>query len=592
MFKLPIYTIAGLALALNPLQAYDKDLETLYPESTMLYGRVDNITKLSKIDKDHPISNLLNNKAFKSYLMGAIGEDSEESEMKEEVLGFLTKHCRDRASLGLLNIGIGKDNKETTNSLDSQNVQVGLNLNNLSGGATIDCTATVKELEALFDFIKEKSPEIENIINDEFEGVPYWIIEGAEPELPEDAPEGAVKPKAEKSYIALTDELLIITNKEVDLKDFIGKVIAPSKEKTLADNPKYLDVAQKLKKYDLSAYARLDQVYKILIENEETSLLNYIDENPQLKMFISRKAVQKDLHLDAFDSAFWGAKLTEEGGDLKSGYSVVSKEGIANLFQYDKNIPEIPQYAFEGFKSMSVSSYDFGGNFKQLEKLVSKVSPTGYMFATNQFGEIYTLAKTNFFENIEPYYVTLSGHIDAKLETERGASKVHVFKVKNAERIHELVAKIREEEFGKGITTIDFMGEKVYKMPADSGLSYYAAVVKNFLVVTETSEDAMWRHVISQIKNPGKTITSHKALMDMWDTMKGEEVARSYTDVGQMILDGYFEQKRMMDEIGEPMDDDMPDVKDLNYSLVSKFYQEENFWYSEMKLKDYSPHKK
>ncbi len=562
----------------------------------MLYGRVDNITKLSKIDKDHPISNLIKNKAFKSYLFGGIDEESDETELQKEMLLFLTKHCRERASLGLLGVGIGMDNNETTNSKDSQQVKVGFNLSNLNGGITVDCSATQEELEALLKFAKENSGSIKDVINEEFEGVPYSIIELSAEEQLEDARNQAgedieAEQTIDKLFIVLTDELLIITNKEENLKDFIGKVIAPSKEKTLADNPKYQDIADQLKKYDLSAYVRLDQVYKILIENEETSLLNYLDESPQLKLFISADAVKKDLHLDAFDSAFWGAKLTEEGGDLKSGYSVISKEGIANLFQYDKNIPEIPNYAFEGFKSMSVSSYDFEGNYAQLEKLISKVSPMGFMAAKAQFGDVYALAKTNLFENVEPYYVTLSGHIDSDLQTKRTSSKVHVFKVKNAERIHELIAKIKEDELAKDITTLEFMGEKVYKMSASDGLSYYAAVVKNFLVVTQTSEDAMWRHVISQIKNPGKTIASHKALIDMWDSMKNEEVSRSYNDIGQLIMDGYFEQKSVLAQIGEDAED-MPDVSELHYSLVSKFYQEENFWYSEMKLKDYTPHKK
>ena len=164
MFKLHLYTLAGLALALNPLQAYDKDLETLYPESTMLYGRVDNITKLSKIDKDHPISNLIKNKAFKSYLFGGIDEESDETELQKEMLLFLTKHCRERASLGLLGVGIGMDNNETTNSKDSQQVKVGFNLSNLNGGITVDCSATQEELEALLKFAKETNGELQDFI--------------------------------------------------------------------------------------------------------------------------------------------------------------------------------------------------------------------------------------------------------------------------------------------------------------------------------------------------------------------------------------------------------------------------------------------
>lgn len=572
-----LFAFTSIALAMNSLHAYDKDLETLYPESTMLYGRVDDITRLSKIDKDHPIANLLKHKAFKEFVFGP-SEDFK-TEEQEVMINFLTKHCLERASVALLTVETGVAVDETINGKDIERVTVGLDPSQLRGGATIDCSATQEELDTFLALIKEKSGYVIEIVNGEFEGVVYSTLEITRGD------------RKDNVYVALTDELLIVTSNEIDLKDFIGKVIAPDKNKTLADNPKYLDVADKLKKYDLSAFARLDQIYKILIENEETSLLNYLDDQPQIKMFVSADAIKKDLHLDAFDSAFWGAKLTEEGGELKSGFSVVSKEGIANMFQYDKSIPEIPEYAFEGFKSMSVSSYDFGANFAQMEKMVSKISPLGFMTAKAKFGEVYAMAKTNIFENVDPYFVTLSGHIDPELETKRAASKVFVFKVKNDKLIHEVVAKMQTDNLLKGVTTEEFMEEKVYKMPAKDGIFYYAAVVKNFLVVIQTSEDAMWRHVISQIKNPGKTITSHKALIDMWDTMEKEEVESSYSDVGQMIMDSYFEQQKHMAIMEEdPLE--LPDVKDLNYSLVSKFYQEENFWYSEMKLKDYSPHQK
>ena len=589
MKKLPLYTLAGLTLALNPLQAYDKDLETLYPESTMLYGRVDDITRLSKIDKDHPIANLLNNEAFKQFVFGRA--DKDKTELQNEAIDFLTKHCLERASFGLLNVGIGKANNETTNAQDSQQVKIALNLSQLSGGVTIDCTATQEELDTFLKFIKENSDEIKDVVSGEFEGVTYSTLEMNMKVVEKGASAPQKRQSRDVAFIALTDELLIITNKERELKDFIGKVIAPNKNKTLADNPKYLDVADKLQKYDLSAFARLDQVYKILIEDEETSLLNYLDSQPQLKAFVSTDAIKKDLHLDAFDSAFWGAKLTDEGGELKSGFSVVSKEGVANMFQYDKNIPEIPEYAFEGFTSMSVSSYDFGANFNQMEKMIGKISPMGFMMAKGQFGDAYAMTKTNLFDNVDPYFVTLSGHIDPELQTKRASSKVFVFKVKNDNLVHELVAKMQKDKLLKGVSTEMFMDEKVYKMPVKNGVTYYAAIVKNLLVVTQTSEDAMWRHVISQIKKPGKTITSHKALMDMWDTMEKEEVESSYTDIGQMIMDGYFEQQKLMAIMDESAVD-MPDVKGLNYSLVSKFYQEENFWYSVMKLKDYSPHQK
>ena len=582
MRNLKLAAYATLALPLT-LQAYDKDLETLYPESTMLYGKVDDITRLSEIDKDHPISNLITNEAFKSHIKGAFGEFSEYKEINDEAIAFLTKHCKERASFALLNASVSAQKEENIHTENAHKVKGDLGFKNLSVGAAIDCSATVKEVETFLQFLKEKSPKIQSVANHEFEGVTYWIIEN---NLEDMLMNGTV------TYVALTDELLIITNKKTTLKDFIGKVIAPSKEKTLADSPKYLDTADQLKKYDLSVFARLDQIYKILIEKEETSILNALDNQPQLQMFISKEAVQNDLHLDAFDSAFFGANITEEGGELKSGFSVISKEGIAGLFKYGKSVPQMPDYAFEGFKSIKVSSYDLGGSFNQFEKLISKVSPMVSNLIKSQFGASYDLAKTNFFENIEPYYVTLSGHIDSELEIQKGASKIRVFKIKNEALIHKLVAKMKEEKLLRKLTTLELLGEKVYKIPAKGGTSYYAAVVKNFLVITETSEDEMWRHVISQIKNPGKTIASHHALTDMWDSMKGEEVSRSYSDIGQMILNEHFKRKEILKKAGEPIKEDVPDVKDLNYSLVSKFYQEENFWYSTMKLKDDSPHKK
>lgn len=583
------FTSLALALSLSsPLLAYDKDLETLYPESTMLYGKVENIQKLAKLDPEHPIAKLFEHPAFKKHLLG-MSDTEEKEELEKETLAFLKKHCLNRAAFGLLDIGIGKPDAETANSEDSQALALALDPKFFSAAMTIDCTATQAELDDLLKLAKEKTEELEAIVVEEFEGVPYSVLEHKKAEEGEE--------QEQDLYIALVDELLIVSLREEDIKDFIGKVKSPNKENTLASNPKYLDAALKLKKYDISMYARLDKMYDILIVDEETSLLKYIDDNPQMKMFISTKAIKDDLHLDAFDSAFWGAVVTEEGGDMKFGYSVKSKEGVAALFQHDKFIPEIPEYAFEGFKSMSVSSYDFKSNAEQLEKLVSKVSPLGFMTAKGQLGEEYKMIKTNFFDNLEPYHVQLSGHIDPKLADERGASQINVFKVKNADRIYELIEKLKEKM--PNIKNHEFLGEKVYQRPHKNGLSYYAVVVNNFLVVTLTSEDDMWRHTIAQIKKPGKGLASNKTLADMWNSMPKEEVSMSYQDLGQMILDNYFQQKEAM-AIYEEMDmedeapeiGDVPDVKDLNYSLITKFYQEDHAWYSHMKLKNYSPQKK
>lgn len=588
MIKKYLYSaITALSLTHTAL-AYDKDLETLYEDNTLIYSKVNSIEKLAKIDPAHPIAKLLEHPAFREYLMGVKEDNKDKDELMNEVETFFKKHCTNRASFGLVNIGIGKPNTETTNSENLQALLIELEPKYFSILLTIDCTATQEEVDELLKLFKEFTPTINAIVNEKFEGVSYSIIEHKK----------ADKGETEETdlYVALIDELLIITFKENDIKDAIGKIVSPSKEKTLAANPKYLDAADKLDKYDISMFMRLDKVYKLLIENEETSLLNYLDANPSLKTLISTSAIKNDLHLDAFDSAFWGAILTKDGGEMKAGYSVKSKEGIAALVQYDKFIPEIPKYAFEGFKSMSVSSYDFKSNMLQLEKMFKKVSPLGFMAARAQAGELYALAKTNFFENLEPYFVQLKGHLDPALQSKRSSSKVYVFKVKNAALIYELLEK--GKEMGALITTQDFLGEKVYKMPNQNDLSYYAAVVNNLLVVTLTSEDDMWRHIISQIKKPGKDIASHKSISDMWNTMPNEEVSMSYDDLGQMIMDSYFKTKKRsakLTKAGIDIDlgqDEAPNVEGLNYSLITKFYQEENSWYSHMMIKDYSPHEK
>lgn len=579
MKKITQYTLAGLTLSLSSLQAYDKDLETLYPESTMLYGKVNSIQSLSELDKEHPIAKLLAHKSISEYVGGIMAKDAENmKDADKEVAAFFKKHCHDRASLGIINVGIGKANAETTNTKNSQNVAIGMSMDYFNAAVTVDCKASQEEFDDFLKILKDESPGIDAIDMEDFEGASYSIIESS------NEGDGQAIPK---TYLALVDELLVLTIKEETMKDFIGKVNDPKKEKTLADSPKYQDAADKLKQYDFTAFARFDQVYDQLIENEETSLLNHIEKSPQLKMMISSSAIKNDLHLDAFDSAFFGAKVTDEGAELKSGFSVKSQEGIAGLFKYAPHIPEVPKFAFEGFKSMDVSSYDLGGSVEQLEKMINKVSPMGFMLAKSQFGELYSLTKTNLIENLEPYYVTLSGHIDQELQMKRQASNIHVLKVKNDKLVDELINKIIETKPDLGITSSEFLEEKVYQIPGENGISYFVAVVKNHLVIAETGEDAMWRHVVSQIKTPGKAIDSHKTLADMWDSMENGEVSMSYQDIGQLVMEAYFEKQKQAKD-----DNDVPDVSDLHYSLVSKFYQQENFWYSDMKLQDYSPQQK
>ena len=73
---------------------------------------------------------------------------------------------------------------------------------------------------------------------EEFEGMPYSVIEM------KSGQKG--KAKEQGLYVSLADGLFIFALKEKDIKDFLGKLKPPSKEKTLASSPKYLDTAEEL----------------------------------------------------------------------------------------------------------------------------------------------------------------------------------------------------------------------------------------------------------------------------------------------------------------------------------------------------------
>lgn len=577
---------AAIAICPFSLQAFENDLELLYPESTLVYSHAKSLATFAQLDKDHPMAKLYKHKAIQSYIKKSVDMDEEGEEFKKETERFFLKHCTERASIGILGAGSKKNIKEAANT-HPQAIQlgIGLSVDKFDIGVTLDCSATQKEFADYLE-LSEKilGGKALNLIKEEFEGETYYEIGQDEQQM--------------KIYVSLTDELLIFATQEESMKDFIGRAKQSKKQKTLAGNAKFLDATEQLRKTDLFAYARLDQAYENLILNRDTSVLNAIRENPQMNMMISADAIANDIHLDAFDSVFFAASLTEDGCDMKYGMAVKSTEGVAGLFTHDRNIPEIPSYVFKDFKAMNVSSYDINSSFQSFEAMLNKISPLGFMAMTQQFGDTYKMFKTNVIENLEPYFVGFSGHIDPALQNKTSSSNIMVFKVKNDDLIHQAMAEIIKKV--PTATSLEFLDEKIYHIKNDKK-DYFLSVVNGYLVISHTSEEDMWKHVISQIKNPGAGMGADKQLADLWDSMPQGEVSMSYYDLAQLIMDAHFEKNKSElvkvktkvqindgnEQAGEN-DNQVPDVSDLNYSLLTKFYQGDNFWHSELKLRNFS----
>lgn len=601
--------ITGVALFASTLLTgwsdYERPLEQLFPKEPLLYVFTESLEPFAKMDKKHPIKQLWENPTVKDYLLqelkvrnGLDAMNKNQEEDKKLFGEFIKKHCKGRIALSI--------HQMTADDLKSKAVKTGqnaqfvsqsqFNIGSVKFSIAAECSATRKQLETL---LTEAEESVKPYITKKIEDQEVYVLEG-------------LNEKEEPLVCTLMEGLFLAAANEDLLVDMIMSVKDKNKSDNLASNPRYMDTKDIIGKSNGYVYSDLVNLYENFIHNEDTSILNQIDKNPMLKTMISTKAIREDLHLDSFSSFFASYKVEDESMDMKYGFTVKSKEGLVNIFSYGKESPAMPEFAFEDFKAVSISSFDMSKSFAALEKLVKAVSPMALMTMTMQYGNEFENFKTNIVHNLEPYIFTSMGYADSNKPKQEYPSEVFVFKVKDPKALNNAIGTILNK-VGQEIKTENFMDEKIYSLVMPMGLgmnaanlqaSYISLVGKHLVFVRGTEKD-MVKKVIAQIKKPGKSLIKHDGLKNMWDSMKDGEVAMDYTDLAQAIMNAYYIDKQQQKTLNKTLANlpeeqrkalkqadrkiEKPNVDGIHASLVSKTYHLDHLWYSTIRLENYDP---
>ena len=145
--------LLGLMCSLH-VSAYEKEIELLFPESPLAYAQVVNMEKYAKLDKVHPLKNLLANKVFQRNILPMFFNKADKSEFEKEIEDFVVKKCTKRLALALLTLGQADGEGESAKVVASRtanSIQFGisppfqLSPKSFDYALAADCTATAKE---------------------------------------------------------------------------------------------------------------------------------------------------------------------------------------------------------------------------------------------------------------------------------------------------------------------------------------------------------------------------------------------------------------------------------------------------------------
>ncbi|MFG0319686.1 MAG: hypothetical protein ACF8XB_20605, partial [Planctomycetota bacterium JB042] len=187
------------------------------------------------------------------------------------------------------------------------------------------------------------------------------------------------------------------------------------------------------------------------------------------------------------------------------------------------------------------------------------------------------------------------GHPEASIAGEDDSpTQAYVVRVRDPQGLEESLAELAE--FVGDEEPTEFMNELVYRIPMPGGMmlgggkeAFLAyAVVENDLVVS-VGEARMVENLISHIKNPGESVLENSSLMAALDDLPDDDcVGLGFADIADVLTNAirggemglFMEASRERDagrrsrlERARKTLDELPDVSDLHYLMVSKSYR-------------------
>lgn len=599
--------VLATVLAGAPPAAADvpDDLTEMLPTSTVFLFQVEQFGKFAMLDEDGSIATLARHEAVEAAFeemysfFGSFDDD-------EFLLALdLEKEELSRLFGGRMLFAMPELSLEKSDVEVGASTRVQLSLEPTRGIVVMaDYTGTEERLEELLEnyvAMREEEEDVHKaaLITDEFNDVTIYNV--AEVDMDREVDEAL--------WLALVDDLLIATNREETLLDFIDLADqgAPEGDR-LADDPRYLEAIDLAGEHDALLYANLGELMPLVND----LLQNQLDQQGMsVAMFLRPSDLIAALRLDALQSAFATLHVEDEEAGLVFGFTHTDTDyGLHTLLTYDDSGVEIPSYFSSDFHSASISNFDVAAAYANFDSMLLKASPTGHGMLRGQiemFEEETFPIREALLDNMAGRFVEVLGYPEASLAgPEDHPSQAYVLKLQDGQSLAEGLAKLAEDQGDS--EPIEFMNETIHVLPLASIFSMgrgesslCMAVVGNELVAT-MGERKMCENVIAHLKNPGADLLlDDEDLLDAFDALPNDNVvALGFVDVAntlQNVIRGSDDAVTFQIASAEDADDvetliaaqqaidELPDVSDIDYYVVSKTYKSPDSFIQRMLLR-------
>jgi len=355
----------------------------------------------------------------------------------------------------------------------------------------------------------------------------------------------------ESTYIedgyALVDGVFVLATPETRLRSAV-EAIKAGPEAPLAANGAYLRAQEESGRGDLKLYVNLEAILPPL----NAALLDRAMAGGAAMFGVNARSLDAALALEAMRVLFFDIDLIDEGLSSHSGLVYRKKAGLLALTTYTgEPLPEA-RYVPEGVFSTSVTNFDLGRMFAQLENLLTTASP---MMRAQIDAQLQTLRsntgvdlRSSVLENFGGDLTTLSIlPADARDAAAVVApEQVIVIGLKDAEALSGAFEALKDMVPGmRGQIEIqDFAGETIHTIrpqpnPAmpDARESIVSYVVTRSHFILGIGQPGLLQEVLSALERGGA---------GFWQTAEAEilferlsrpgAISRSYVDLEKLIV--------------------------------------------------------
>ncbi|MFT7464660.1 MAG: hypothetical protein ACI9EF_003018 [Pseudohongiellaceae bacterium] len=605
LFKTAVLMLVCSASA--AAQVPEGDLSQLLPGSTMVFASVDELSKAVMLDEDGALMKLLQEEAVQDAFEDAF-EFFGELDDDEFLLGLdleeeeLAKLFSGRAMVAIPEIILEESDVETNGS---STATVNLSLE-LGRGIVVmtDFDGTRDRFEELLENLTQFREDDElihtsQVVHYEYDDVRLYNIEELDTEMEVD----------DSTWLALVDNLLLISDEEETLQDFadLARNGAPEGDR-LSEDPRYLEALDMVGPHDALVYINLSELLPLVNQLIEHQVKK---QGMMVAAFLRAEDLIAALGLDAIKSMFAGLYVEDDEAGFTFGFTHSDTElGLHTMLTHGDGGVEIPGYFSSDFHSASISRFDFSAAYAAFDKMLLKASPTGHNMLQGQIAmaEEGGLEVINgLLNNMDSHFVEVLGYPDSTVAgPDDQPTQAYVVRIKDPQSLHEALTLLGEE-----LTTedpVEFMNEQIQELPlpvsfppgSDNSSMFYA-VVGNSLVLSLGNIE-MVENLISHIKNPGESLLDDDDLMDAFDALPGDDcVAIGFVDVASLLnnLRRAGDQAIELKMIMPPTDggdleglleaqeilDSLPDTAGIHYYIVSKTYQSYDAFVQRMLLR-------